>query len=275
MTLPTSLNEITFGFIGAGNMASAIVRGLLAAGHDPKKIMLSNPTRAKLDQLSTELNVQVTQSNQAVCDTADVLILAVKPQMMTAALEDLEFTKVHCVISVAAGLTTSQLSAQVNQMPVIRSMPNTPAIELQGATGLYADSATKAAYHPVAEYLFGAVGEFVWLEKEDQMDIVTAIAGSSPAYFFYFIEGMIEAAKAQGMTEECAKTLVVQSALGAATLLKNHPDVDIAERRQQVTSPGGTTAAALTSLQQDQLQQIVANAVDAAITRGQELAANH
>ncbi|PWK46866.1 pyrroline-5-carboxylate reductase [Pleionea mediterranea] len=264
--------QLTIGFIGAGNMASAIARGLVKKGHNPEKVIMSNRSAGKLEQLADELSVQTTQNNQEVCDKADVILLSVKPQMMADAISELDFSTVQVAVSVAAGLTTDNLKQMTqNKVAMVRSMPNTPSIELCGATGLYADDAVKKQHAESVNYVFGAIGEFEWVPDENLMDTVTALAGSSPAYFFRFMETLIEAGTKQGMDEQTARNLVVQSALGAATLIKNHPDIAISERRTQVTSPNGTTAAALDSLEQSGIADMADKAVKAAVNRGKEL----
>ncbi|WP_144392335.1 pyrroline-5-carboxylate reductase [Pleionea sediminis] len=270
----TDSNEkLTIGFIGAGNMASAIARGLIKKGHAPDKVIMSNRSKGKLDDLAAELSVRTTQDNQEVCQEADVVLLSVKPQMMADAIGRLDFTSVQCAISVAAGLPTEKLKTFTNNnVAIVRSMPNTPSIELCGATGLYADDDTKAKHSSAVNYVFGAIGKFEWVPKEDLMDTVTALAGSSPAYFFRFMETLIEAGIKQGMPPKTARNLVVQSALGAATLIDNHPNIEISERRKQVTSPNGTTAAALDSLEHSGIAKMAEDAVNAAVKRGQELA---
>lgn len=253
-------------------MAGAIARGLIKCGHPKERIIMSNRSPEKLTALANELGIKTTLDNQAVCTAANVVLLAVKPQMMREALANIDFASVDCVISVAAGLATDSLAAYTHhQVEVIRSMPNTPSIEMCGATGLYAKPETQDRYGHFANYVFGAVGEYQWVEDEALMDTVTALAGSSPAYFFRFMETLISAGIAQGMPEQAARNLVVQSALGAATLIKNHPDIAISERRKQVTSPNGTTAAALDSLEQSGIAAMADKAVKAAVKRGKEL----
>lgn len=267
-----SNQQLSIGFIGAGNMAAAIARGLVKQGHPEHNLLLSNPSEGKLNALKDELNVATTCNNQEVCDKCDLVVLAVKPQKMAEAVQPLQFNDRQCIISVAAGINTAKLRQLTKQQKVVRAMPNTPAIELCGATGLFATPEAKSEFGSLAEYVFGAVGTYQWIDDEQLMDTVTAIAGSSPAYFFRFMEGLIEAAIKQGLPESAARQLVVQSALGAATLITNHPEVDIATRREQVTSPGGTTAAALNTFEQGGLMTLIESAVDAAVERGKELA---
>ncbi len=271
MTL-NSNQQLTIGFIGAGNMAAAIARGLVKQGHPAESLMLSNPSKAKLNALQAELGVAITSENQQICDRSNLVILAVKPQKMTEAISALEFKSDQCIVSVAAGINTEKLRQLTGQQKVIRAMPNTPAIELCGATGLFAEPEAKLECGSLAEYVFGAVGTYQWIDDEQLMDTVTAIAGSSPAYFFRFMEGLIEAARKQGMPEQTARHLVVHSALGAASLIANHPETAIATRREQVTSPGGTTAAALEAFEQGDLMALINSAVEAAVNRGKQLA---
>jgi len=270
--MTVSLEQSTIGFIGAGNMAGAIARGLVKKGHDPQRIIMSNRSSGKLEALQQELGIRITTNNQDVCRSANVVLLSVKPQMMKDALAGLDFTSVDCAISVAAGLPVAKLiEFTAEQVAIIRSMPNTPSIELCGATGLYASHSVREQHQRAAEYVFGAVGEFAWVDDEGLMDTVTALAGSSPAYFFRFMETLIDAGVKQGMDQDTARKLVVQSALGAATLIKNHPDIAISERRIQVTSPKGTTAAALDSLEESGIATMAEAAVNAAVKRGKEL----
>ena len=271
----TNLAETTIGFIGAGNMAAAIARGLIKQGQPADKIILSNPSTAKLTQLSQSLGVTTTHNNQQVCEQADLILLAVKPQKMQQVFATLDCSQVTCFISLAAGLSSKRLNSCMNcPTPLIRAMPNTPAIELTAATGLYADKETKTQFGVLTEQIFGAIGNYVWLEDEAQMDLVTALSGSGPAYFFLFMEALIKAATEQGLPADTAQTLVVQTALGAARLAENHTQQDIATLRHQVTSPGGTTEAALMSFQQADFSAIVSAAIDSAKKRSQELSNN-
>ena len=267
--------EQTIGFIGAGNMAEAIARGLIKSGHDPRQIIMSNPTPSKLERLSDELNVTTTHQNQMVCDKAQVILLTIKPQLFDAVLGDLDFSSVDCVISVAAGVPVAQIESLVgNGIPVVRSMPNTPATELVGSTGVYVAPTHKSALANIVDYVFGAIGRYVWIDDESLMNAVTAISGSAPAYFFQFVESLIAAGVTEGLSEQDAKTLVVQTALGSANMMVNHSDQSVAELRQQVTSPGGTTAAALQSFTNDNFEDVIHRAVHAAVERGRALAAN-
>ncbi|MEE4245169.1 MAG: pyrroline-5-carboxylate reductase [Kangiellaceae bacterium] len=272
MTSASKPNELNYGFIGAGNMASAMLQGLAIKGHPPEKIMASNPSSQKLELLAHDLSIKTTNDNQALCDFADVVIISVKPQKLAAALAGLHWTDILCAISVAAGTPVSRLEELINhQVAIVRSMPNTPATALAAATGVFAKPEHKTAAADIVDYFFSAFGQYQWIDDESMMDIVTAIAGSSPAYFFMIIESMIKAAENLGMEANTAKQLVVQSCFGAAKLIQQSPDIDIEQLRKNVTSPNGTTAAALASLAQDDIEKVMARAIDAAVKRGHEL----
>ncbi len=269
-----SLKNITFAFIGAGNMAKALIKGLLSIGHEPESIIASNPTQPKLQQLQDELGIATTLDNQRAVNFANVVVLAVKPQKLQEVLALLDCSTASTIISVAAGTNTQSLKDWCKHDAIVRAMPNTPISIGLGATGCYAAAKSKSSLTSSiahANYLFGAAGIVEWINDEILMDTVTAIAGSSPAYFFLMVEAMIAAAHAQGMDQAVARSLIVQSALGASTLMQQQSDLEIAELRRQVTSPNGTTAAAIASLQHSQIERVFAKAIKAATDRGVEL----
>ncbi|WP_196138668.1 pyrroline-5-carboxylate reductase [Aliikangiella sp. G2MR2-5] len=261
-------------FIGCGNMASAIIGGLVQSGWPASKVMASNPSAGKLDKLKDVYSIKVTHSNSEAAKFADIIVLAVKPQKLPDVCAQLAKISLadKLIISVAAGYTTSRLNKELNQqLMIVRAMPNTPALIQQGATGLYATPVVTEAAKQLSEKIFESVGITAWIKSEAQMDTVTAIAGSSPAYVFLLMQAMAEQAVASGIDEESALTLVTQAVSGAAQLAQASPEKTLIQLRREVTSPGGTTAAAITSFIDDNFEGIVKKAVQAATNRGKEL----
>ncbi len=269
------LENLKIGFIGAGNMAASILGGLVAEGVPPGNIGVSNPSRGKLDILQERYGVTVSQSNPEVAEAADILLLCVKPQKMAAAcadLQDIDFSN-KCVISVAAGMTLEGLQALLPEASaLVRAMPNTPSLVKAGACGLYAGPGVSEQQRQQAEAIFSGIGISVWVDEETQMDVVTALSGSGPAYFFLLIESLCEGAEEQGLPADTARLLAQQTALGAARMVMEHDDLAVAELRRRVTSPGGTTAAGLRALQDGKLPEVAKDAIEAATRRGRELA---
>ncbi|MBX2807890.1 MAG: pyrroline-5-carboxylate reductase [Cellvibrionaceae bacterium] len=266
------MNNITF--IGAGNMASSIIGGLIAQGYAADAITASDPQVTALAALETQFGIQGLADNIAACKHADIIVLAVKPQV----LKEVALTIAPAIgpqaliISIAAGITSGALAQWLGaDRALVRCMPNTPALIQLGATGLYANSRVSRAQKQQAEQLLGAVGTVVWLADEAQLDTVTAVSGSGPAYFFLFMEAMIAAGVQQGLAPEQARQLTLQTAIGAAKLAQ-HSDVDIAQLRRRVTSPGGTTAQALSVFEQAGLSQIVEEAMGACAERAVSMA---
>ncbi|WP_251358750.1 pyrroline-5-carboxylate reductase [Kangiella sp. TOML190] len=271
-----TLEKVHIGFIGAGNMAQAIIHGLLSNGLSQNQVACSNPSNGKLEALKQQYpNLTTSNHNRQVVETSDIVIFAVKPQKLAAALTplaDQNFSN-KLLISVAAGVETETFSTLLKQeLAVVRAMPNTPALIGQGATGLFATESVNRQQKSQSETIFDAVGKSAWLEQEQQMDLVTAIAGSAPAYYFLFLEAIIDSAIAQGMDPKTAKLLASQTAFGASSMVAQDLSQDIATLRTKVTSPGGTTAAALASFEQSQFQSIVDKAIKSAVNRGIELA---
>ena len=263
----------TIGFIGAGNMAEAIISGLIEKGvYRPESIYASDLSRPRLDYMQQTHNVQVCQDNSSVIEKADAVVLAVKPQMAVDVLKELAFPSDKLLISIAAGLTISKITDALGNVPVIRVMPNTPALVGCGAAGIYCNEKAKSL-EPVAMKIFASIGEAVIVDSEDQIDTVTAISGSGPAYFFLMIEEMIKAGVELGMDEDLVAKLTIQTALGAAMLAKQAAKTGETpeQLRHKVTSPGGTTQAALKVFQEDQLGAIVLLAMTRAKERSKEL----
>lgn len=263
----------TITFIGAGNMAQALIGGLLADGHPAERLRAADPdptTRQRVGELG---EIHATDDNLEAVDGADVVVLAVKPQVIDRVLESIAdaLSSTAVVASVAAGIPVERLQRGLGgARPVVRVMPNTPALLGQGATGLYAAPACSDEQRAAVRSLFGAVGAVVEVDDEALMDVVTAISGSGPAYFFALAEALAQAGIEAGLPPDAARTLADRTAAGAGAMLADG-EVDAGTLRERVTSPGGTTAAALDQFRADRLEAIVARAVDAAIRRGREL----
>lgn len=263
------------GFIGGGNMASSLIKGLLASGHRAKDLWVSDVDTVKLQYFAAHLQVNTTSDNSAVAEASDVLVLAVKPQVMRDVAEALAATvqrKKPLVVSIAAGITQRSLLTWLGgRMPIVRCMPNTPALVLSGATALHANSFVSDEQQDSAENILRAVGVTVWVNDETQLDAVTAISGSGPAYFFLLMEAMEKAALQMGLSEPVARLLVQQTALGAAKIALESSESP-QQLRQQVTSPGGTTQRALETFAQAGFEDIVVKALSAARDRAVEMA---
>lgn len=269
------ITEFTIGFIGAGNMATALAGGMIANGFSATHLMLSDINEQQLDKLHNDLGVNTTNNNEELIEKSDVIVLALKPQIMQQVLEPLAQVlqkKQTLLISIAAGITVKSLEKWAGQdLPIIRCMPNTPALVKLAASGLYANDKTNATQKQQAQQILEAVGIVEWLNSESEIDMVTAVSGSGPAYFFLMIEAMIEASIAQGLSRESATSLTLQTALGAATMAKQS-DVDVSELRRRVTSPNGTTEAAINSFLENNYTNHVKQAIDAAYHRSIQLA---
>lgn len=261
-------------FIGGGNMATSIIGGLVSKGVAATDIRVSEPSAEARQRLSDTFGVVTHADNATACADADAVVLAVKPQIMKAVALDLAPALSHrpLVVSIAAGIPVAALQQWLgNAMPLVRCMPNTPALVHQGASGLYASPAVDTGQRELAGALFAAVGDIAWVDNEDKIDAVTAVSGSGPAYFFLFMETMQQAALELGLSADSARRLTLQTALGAATMAIDS-DVDVAELRRRVTSPGGTTARAIDAFEQGNLQSLVTTAMTAARDRAQEMA---
>jgi pyrroline-5-carboxylate reductase len=259
-------------FIGAGNMARAIIGGLLAQGFAPGEFIASGPHPEKLADLAAQ-GLQTISDNLAAARQAQVVVLSVKPQLLKAVAQALAPALAHkpLIISVAAGITTESLGRWLGEdQALVRSMPNTPAQLRLGATGAYANTHVSSGQRQLTEQILGAVGKLLWVEEESLINAVTAVSGSGPAYYFLFMEAMMAAGVAQGLNEETARELTLQTALGAAHLALNS-QVDVAELRRRVTSPKGTTEAAISVFESQGLRQCVAEAMAACSARAQEL----
>ncbi|KRA76908.1 pyrroline-5-carboxylate reductase [Lysobacter sp. Root667] len=263
-------------FIGGGNMARSLIGGLVARGGDADAIRVAEPVEVLREALQRDFGVRSYGNAAEAADGASVWLLAVKPQVMRsvcAALAPLAQAQRPLVISIAAGITAGQLEHWLGGgQAVVRAMPNTPALLGAGITGLYANAVTGAPQRARAAALLDAVGPTVWIEQEAQMDAVTAVSGSGPAYVFLLAEAMQAAGVSQGLTPDAARALVNQTLLGAATML-TRSDEAAQVLRARVTSPGGTTQAAIETFEMGGFRALVEAAIKAATERGRELSA--
>lgn len=263
----------TITFIGAGTVTNAIIGGLCSGGtsYHLRASDISHPAR---QSLSDRYKVQVFANNLDPLPGSDVILCAVKPQDMDTVLEELKghIMADQLLISVAAGTNCQRINLALgDQQAIIRTMPNTPALIGMGITGMYANRFCSDQHRWIAEEIFSAVGEFVWLEQESQIDVVTAVSGSGPAYFYYLMEALRDSAVNMGLEPGTASRLVLKTAAGAATLAARS-DLEIHILRKQVTSAGGTTEAALKTLRDGAFKELVDEAVKSAEARSRELA---
>ena len=263
-------------FIGGGNMARSLVGGLIARGVDAGTIRVAEPVAALREALAADFGVKVfAQATDAVAG-ADLWLLAVKPQVMRGVCTDLApAARIQrpIAVSIAAGITASQLQRWLGgEAAVIRAMPNTPALLGAGVTGLYANERVDDTGRGRTERLLASAGRTVWITDEAKMDAVTAVSGSGPAYVFLLAEAMEAAARAEGLADDAARTLVLQTVLGAARMLTESDEAP-AELRRRVTSPNGTTQAAIETFQAGGFETLVAQAIRAATERGRQLSA--
>ncbi len=261
-------------FIGGGNMAGALVHGLVEDGTDPASILVAEPDGARREQLAARHGVRTTEDNAAAAAEAELVVLAVKPQVLHEVARQLapvlDRNRPLC-ISIAAGIRHAALLRWLGgSVPLVRAMPNTPAMLQAGATGLYAPPSLEERHREAAEHVLRAVGLVVWVEDEALMDAVTAVSGSGPAYFFLFMEAMEAAARELGLDGETAGLLVRQTALGA-TRMALESSLDLPTLRLGVTSPGGTTERAIGVFEEGGLRALVHRALAAARDRSREL----
>lgn len=262
---------MTLGFLGGGNMALAIIGGLLKQGYAAGDIRVAELSAEQRERLSATFGVRVGEDVATILD-ADVIVLAVKPQQMHAALADWPALRAHqLVLSIAAGIRAGDLSRWLRgHAAVVRAMPNTPALIGQGVSGLYALPGVSAEQRLAAERILGSVGEAHWVTDETQIDAITAISGSGPAYVFYFIEALEQAAVSLGLPADTARALALGTFQGAAALA-SRGEAPPAELRARVTSKGGTTEQGLRVLAECHVDQAILQAARAAARRAQEL----
>lgn len=263
-------------FIGGGNMASSLIGGLTSSSASPSRLLVAEPNIEQCERLAQQFGIQTTCNN---IDTlkADVVVLAVKPQLLQPVCRQLaealvQMSRRPLFISIAAGVRSADIERWLGgKQAIVRCMPNTPSLLQAGATGLYANPQVTSAQKIMAENILQAVGITLWVNGEDELDAVTAVSGSGPAYFFLLMEAMQQAGIKLGLPAETAAKLVIQTALGAA-LMADRSDVDVATLRARVTSKGGTTEQAIRSFQAADFSQLVENALTAARDRSRTLA---
>lgn len=265
----------TIGFIGGGNMAQALLAGILKAElFQPDNILVSDVRSQRLDELKARYGIRTTTDNTELTQQADVIILSVKPQVMAEVLKGIAagIKPDVLVISIAAGITTTSIRSKLGDVQLIRVMPNTPALVGAGASGLFNANAAEDNLQTALD-ICESVGKAVVVDTEDLIDAVTAVSGSGPAYFFLLMEEMIKTACSLGLTQPQAETLVLQTAKGAALLAESarQQGETPAVLRQKVTSPGGTTEAALNVMKECGFAELLTKALTAARNRGRQL----
>jgi pyrroline-5-carboxylate reductase len=271
------MNSPRIGFVGGGNMARALIGGLIGRGTAAAQLSVGEPLPAARESLIRDFKVRASADNHSAIEGCDLVIVAVKPQQAGTVLRPLAAPLQAAgtvLVSVAAGIPISSLNGWVgSEVPVIRAMPNRPALVGAGVTGLFAEGLVSMEHRRLAEQTLQAAGQTVWVARESDLDIVTALSGSGPAYFFLLAELMMQAAVAQGLTPEAARLFAVGTLQGAGALARLS-DGDLARLREEVTSKGGTTEAALAAFAAADLRGIVERAMQAAARRSRELAAS-
>jgi len=269
------MKQSSIAFLGSGNMARSLIGGLIADGWDPRSIWATDPDEGKRDDMRRSFGINTEADNARAIAVADVVVLAIKPQVMKAVAKEIAQAVQHrqpLIISIAAGIRATDLQRWLGgDIPLVRVMPNTPALVQTGAAALYANDLVSSAQRSLAESIMRSVGLALWVDEEAQMDAVTALSGSGPAYFFLVMEALEHAGRQLGLPMETARLLTLQTALGAAKMALESSE-DCAELRRRVTSPGGTTERAIRVLQDGHLQDLFDAALQAANARSVELA---
>ena len=274
--MQTQYTPSRVGFYGGGNMSRALIGGMLSSTSDfePEQIWVYDRNLYKNQSLSADYGVKVAAHGNELATKADILIIAVKPQGFKTAVEQIQAALTQhrpLIISVAAGIRASSIEQWLDgDHAVVRAMPNTPSLINQGATGLYANKFVTPPQRAVAEQIMQSVGLVAWVENDADIDAVTALSGSGPAYFMLLIRALIEAATAAGLTAEAAEQLACQTAAGAARLVQ-HGDRSLDQLIEDITSPKGTTEQAILQLKRDQHDQIIQRAFEAARIRAEQL----
>jgi pyrroline-5-carboxylate reductase len=272
------MEQPVLAFLGAGNMARSLIHGLLQQGHPPERIWASNHDAEKTQALQNEFQIHVTTDNIAAAKQAEVIIFAVKPQTLALVVPEVAAVlqqRKPLIISIAAGVRIAHFETWLGaHLPIVRCMPNTPALVQASATGLFASRDVLPESRDLAESLLRAVGLVVWLDDEKDLDVVTALSGSGPAYFFLVMEAMIAAGVELGLSPKTSQLLTLQTAVGAAHIAMQ-ANGDIMQLRERVTSKGGTTERAIEVLEQGRLRQLFLHAISAATDRARELAGDN
>ena len=260
----------TLAFVGGGQMAGSLIGGLRAAGHAASRLRVAEPDAARADFLRREFGVKVYATAAEIIKGADALVLAVKPQVMQKAVRGLAPAPTTTVISIAAGIRIESLRKWLgSSAPIVRAMPNTPALLRAGVSGLYAPPSVTPSARALAEKILQAAGKTCWVKSETLLDAVTAVSGSGPAYFFLLAEAMQEAAVALGLDRKTARLLAEQTLVGAGRMADG--DIELATLRANVTSKGGTTEAAIAHFEKNGVRKLVAGAITAAAERSRAL----
>ena len=266
-------NKTVIGFIGAGNMAYALIKGLLSDGFDAKNINVSDSNDELLIKRQSELNITTYSDNVSLLDNSDIVIFAVKPQVLSMVCLELKNNAKpnHLFVSIVAGIRGNDINRWLGgNFALVRTMPNTPALFQSGVTGLFANELVNSQQKELVTSILSSVGECFWVDEEKLIDAITAISGSGPAYFFLLMQSITQAAIALGLDEKTANSLSIQTSLGAS-LMATKSGKDPKTLRSEVTSPNGTTQAAIESFQDQNFEGIVAAATRAAYDRAREL----
>ena len=268
------MNKPKIAFIGGGNMAKSLIGGLINKGFSSRYICVSDPVKENLDQLNRKFGIATALDNSIAAKDVDLMVLCVKPQILESVCKELQasLNQMPPVISIVAGIPLSLLMDWLGEdTPIIRCMPNTPALVQSGATGMFANQKVDKKLRNLAEEIFDAVGLCCWLEKEEDIDLVTAVSGSGPAYFFLFMEAMEKVAIDLGLDQEISRKLVIQTVSGAAKMAVES-DMNPTELRTCVTSPGGTTEKAVNAFLEGNIIGLFNKAMSKALERATEMA---
>ena len=266
-------NKTVIGFIGAGNMAYALIKGLLSDGFEAKNINVSDANPKLLEKRSSELGVTAQPDNVSLLNNSDIVVFAVKPQVLSVVCHELKnkASTDQLFVSIVAGIKSKDINRWLgSDFALVRTMPNTPALFQSGVTGLYANELVNDLQKKSVNLLLSAVGECFWVNEENLLDAITAISGSGPAYFFLMMQSMKQAAMALGLDEDTADALSIKTSLGASIMATNSGK-DSRTLRAEVTSPNGTTQSAIETFQDQIFEGIVAAATRAAYDRAREL----
>jgi len=266
-------NKTVIGFIGAGNMAYALIKGLLSDGFEAKNINVSDANLELLEKRSSELGVTTYSDNVSLLTNSDIVVFAVKPQVLSVVCHELKnkASSDQLFVSIVAGIKSKDINRWLGgDFALVRTMPNTPALFQSGVTGLFANELVNDTQKESVNFLLSAVGECFWVNEENLLDAITAISGSGPAYFFLMMQSMKQAAMALGLDEETADALSIKTSLGASIMATNSGK-DSRTLRAEVTSPNGTTQSAIETFQDQNFEGIVAAATRAAYDRAREL----
>lgn len=260
------------GFIGAGNMARSLIGGLIASGVKNDHLFAADPSENNRKALTKDFSIKTFTNNQKLISECDVIVFAVKPQVLKAVATSISAKDSTLYLTIAAGIPSESLNNWLgSNKAIVRAMPNTPALVLSGASGLFANANVNEEQKEIAESILRAVGVAVWVDEEKQLDAVTALSGSGPAYFFMVMEAMEKAGKELGLPADTARLLTIQTGFGATKLALESED-DPASLRKQVTSPGGTTEQAINTFKEEGLTRMFSKAMTAARDKAEQLA---